>query len=83
VPFRADLPAGAACRIDAGRLHPTQFSVGRREIAHKRKAIDKMSAAELPAYLRGKDVPVVIGPDGGADFAFEVGAIAAHWFRQS
>lgn len=64
VPFSPDLPAGAGYRIEAGRLHPTQFAVGRREIVHKRKAIDAMSAADLLAYLQDKDVPVVIGPGG-------------------
>ena len=63
-PFRPDLPAGAACRIDARRLHPTQFSHGWREVVFKAAKIDAMSPAEVTAYLRKKDVPVVIGPGG-------------------
>jgi len=63
-PFRPDLPAGAAYRIDATRLHPTQFSVGLREVRYKRAAIDTFDAAQLAAYLRDKDVPLVIGPGG-------------------
>lgn len=62
--FRPDLPAGAAYRIDAARLHPTQFSVGLREVRYKRAAIDKFDAAQLAAYLQDKDVPLVIGPGG-------------------
>lgn len=63
-PFRADLPAGAAYQLDATRLHPTQFSVGLREVVFKRAAIDKLTPAKLAAYLQDKDVPVVIGPGG-------------------
>src|SRR4051812_28540455 len=35
VDFRAAPPAGTACRIDARRLHPTQFALGLREVAAK------------------------------------------------
>lgn len=63
-PFRPDLAAGAAYTIDATALHPTQFCVGRREIDYKRAKFDRMSAAQLKAYLVEKDVPVVIGPGG-------------------
>lgn len=63
-PFRADLPAGAAYALDARQLHPTQFSHGWREVVDKQRKIDAMSSAELAAYLKDKDVPVVIGPGG-------------------
>jgi hypothetical protein len=62
--FRPDLPAGAACKIDARRLHPTQFSHGWREVVHKAAKINAMTPAEVTAYLQKKDVPVVIGPGG-------------------
>ncbi|RXK54801.1 phytase [Oleiharenicola lentus] len=64
VAFRADLPAGTACTIDARQLHPTQFSHGWREVVHKQAKMDAMSPTELKAYLIKKDVPVVIGPGG-------------------
>jgi len=64
VPFRADLTAGAAYAIDAHRLHPTQFAHGWREVVAKQKAFDAMTAGEVTAYLKDKDVPVVIGPGG-------------------
>ncbi|MBC8012157.1 MAG: chromosome partitioning protein ParB, partial [Burkholderiales bacterium] len=64
VPFRADLPAGAAFRIDARHLRPTQFAVGRRAVLDKQAKIDERSPAKLAAYLKKKDVPVVIGPGG-------------------
>ncbi|MCF7686985.1 MAG: ParB/Srx family N-terminal domain-containing protein [Cephaloticoccus sp.] len=62
--FRPGMVAGAAYTIDALRLHPTQFSVGQREIEHKRTKFDGMSPAAVTAYLQKKDVPVVIGPGG-------------------
>lgn len=64
VPFRADLPAGAAYTLDARQLHPTQFSHGWREVVYKTAKIEAMSPAKLTAYLKDKDVPVVIGPGG-------------------
>lgn len=64
VPFRPDLPAGAAYSLDARQLHPTQFSHGWREVVHKAAKINAMTAAEVKTYLIDKDVPVVIGPGG-------------------
>lgn len=63
-PYRSDLNKGHAYTIDARRLHPTQFSLGLREVDAKRKAIEGMNAAELVGYLKEKDVPLVIGPGG-------------------
>lgn len=63
-PFRPDLPAGAAYQIDARKLHPTQFSHGWREVVYKAAKINALSPAEVTAYLKKKDVPVVIGPGG-------------------
>ncbi len=64
--FRPDLPAGAAWSLDARRLHPTQFALGWREVAAKRDRIAAMTPDERGAYLRKKDVPIVIGPGGRA-----------------
>lgn len=64
VPFRPDLPAGAAYTLDARQLHPTQMAIGWREVVFKQKTIDGKSPAELVTYRKDKDVPVVIGPDG-------------------
>jgi 3-phytase len=63
-PFRPDLPAGSAYTLDARHLHPTQFSHGWREVVHKTAKIDAMSPEKRLAYLKDKDVPVVIGPGG-------------------
>jgi 3-phytase len=64
VPFRPDLPAGAAYALDARKLHPTQFSHGWREVVHKTAKLNALAPAEVQAYLIDKDVPVVIGPGG-------------------
>ncbi|MES1168459.1 MAG: ParB/Srx family N-terminal domain-containing protein, partial [Oleiharenicola lentus] len=64
LPFRPDMVAGAAYTLDARQLHPTQFAHGWREVVAKQKLLDSKSAAEVTAYLKDKDVPVVIGPGG-------------------
>ncbi len=64
VPFRADLPAGVAYTSDVRALHPTQMALGWREVVFKKKTIEGKSPAERVAYLKEKDVPVVIGPGG-------------------
>lgn len=64
VPFKPDLPAGAAYTIDARQLHPTQLALGWREVMYKKKLIEGQSPAELVAYLQDKDVPLIIGPGG-------------------
>lgn len=62
--FSAELPAGAAYAIDAHRLHPTQFTLGWREVVYKAGLFDAKSVAQGTAYLQTKDVPIVIGPGG-------------------
>lgn len=64
VPFRADLAAGTAYALDARQIHPTQFYLGWREVAAKRDLLNRMSPAEVTNYLKKKDVPIVIGPQG-------------------
>lgn len=63
-PFDPAMPAGAAYTLDARRLHPTQFPLGWREVVAKQARFDAWTPAEATAYLKKKDVPVVIGPGG-------------------
>jgi hypothetical protein len=63
-PFRGDMLAGSAYVIDAHQLHPTQFCLGFREVAYKAKLMSRMPTGGLIAFLKHKDVPVVIGPGG-------------------
>ena len=58
--FKPTMTAGTAYTIDALKLHPTQFSVGWREIEHKRTKFDAMSTAEVIAYLQQKDVRLIL-----------------------
>lgn len=55
-----------SCRIKILDLHPTQASIGQKELDHKRKKITKIKAKpdELKAFLKKKVVPVVMGPHG-------------------
>lgn len=63
-PYNPSMAAGAAYVIDAHRLHPTQFCLGFREVNYKAARMSRMSTARLIAYLKHKNVPVVIGPGG-------------------
>lgn len=62
--FSPDLPAGSRYAIDARKLHPTQFSLGLREVVAKTGVINRKTSDQLAAYLKEKDVPVVVGPGG-------------------
>ncbi len=64
VPFRPDLPVGAAYTIDARQLHPTQLALGWREVVYKKKLLEGKTPDERVAYLKDKDVPLIIGPGG-------------------
>lgn len=63
-PFRPDMPADAAYTLEAAELHPTQLCLGWREVVYKKELLEAKTPAELDAYLKEKDVPVVIGPGG-------------------
>ncbi|WP_081722095.1 ParB-like protein [Geminisphaera colitermitum] len=65
-PFHSLLPAGAAVRINAHLLRPTQCVIGFREVEAKREKIEKQSSKKRTAYLKKKNVPLVIGPGGAA-----------------
>lgn len=64
LPFRADLPVGAACTFDPAQVHPTQLCLGWREVVYKRKLLESKRPDALAAYLKDKDVPVIVGPGG-------------------
>jgi len=59
-------PAAASgnfsCRVAS--LHPTQISVGMREVADKENRFSQMSAKKLDKYLQDNPEPVVAGPGG-------------------
>jgi hypothetical protein len=64
LPFEPTMVAGAACTVDARTVHPTQFTLGWREVVYKAALFDGKSEKEIVKYLKKKDVPLVIGPGG-------------------
>ena len=63
-PYDPSMPAHAEYIIDALHLHPTQFCLGFREVTFKAGLLDRMSPAQATAFMKKKNVPVVIGPGG-------------------
>jgi hypothetical protein len=62
--FHARLQPGARCLIDVRSLRPTQIAVGLGEIRMRAERVLRMKPQKQERYLRGKEVPVVIGPGG-------------------
>jgi len=62
--FDARLPAGTRCLIDLRALHPTQMALGLQEIRMRAVRLLGMKPRKQERYLRGKEIPVVIGPGG-------------------
>lgn len=44
------------------RLHPTQLTVGMREVHDKKKRLTALSAAEQREFMRARPIPAVLGP---------------------
>ncbi len=63
-PLSADMAAGTRYLVSAEVLHPTQFSLGFREVRHKQAKFDRMTPTKAVVELKEKNVPVVIGPGG-------------------
>ncbi|WP_447954020.1 ParB-like protein [Sphingopyxis chilensis] len=68
LPERLSPGAAVACcepeTVEIERLHPTQFTVGYREVAEKRRRWRDASPARRQAALGRRKVPVIVGPDG-------------------
>lgn len=58
---------GSLCTLQVMQLRPTQFSIGADAVACKAEKISKKSKKKLKKYLakEKRQIPVVIGPDGG------------------
>jgi hypothetical protein len=67
--FDLDLQAGAECKIPVTALHPTQMSVGRREVHLRADKMRNMKTGKLDKYLDEHIVPIVIGPRGAPTFS--------------
>ena len=64
VPFNSNLTAGAKCMVEARILHPTQFSVGMKEVELRTEHFRQLHAGKQDQYLRKRVMPLVIGPRG-------------------
>lgn len=51
-------------KLSVADLHPTQITVGMREVADKRRELARESKDERHEFLRNHVIPVVIGPGG-------------------
>lgn len=63
-PFNDKLQPEAECEVPVNILHPTQFSVGWREVHMRSSKLAQLKPAKLAKYLEEHIVPIVIGPKG-------------------
>ena len=63
-PFDAKLQPGAECEVPVSMLHPTQFTIGWREVHMRAGKLAQMKPSKLVKYLDEHTVPIVIGPQG-------------------
>jgi hypothetical protein len=63
-PFDPGLPPHSHCEVPVSILHPTQFSVGMKEVEMRAEKLRELSPEKLQKYLNKKVAPIVIGPGG-------------------
>lgn len=51
--------------VAIAELHPTQMTIGMREVAVKRRRWREMDAERRARFLENRSVPAVVGPHGG------------------
>jgi len=64
VRFDPSLPAGSRCVVDVTLLHPTQCSLGLKEVELRASKLRKLDSDKLAEYLGKRIAPIVIGPGG-------------------
>ncbi|KAF0814307.1 hypothetical protein IGB42_01208 [Andreprevotia sp. IGB-42] len=64
-PCASNTPVGSYCEIDFNALHPTQPAIGLMQVEDEVKAYAGQSRKQYIKLMRKKEIPVVIGPDGG------------------
>jgi hypothetical protein len=62
--FDPDLLPHSRCEVPVSILHPTQSSVGMKEVDMRVAKLRQFSPEKLQKYLRKKIAPIVIGPGG-------------------
>ncbi len=50
------------CRLD--KLHPTQLTVGMKEVKEKKRHLAKLEAGERRQFMQDHPMPAVVGPEG-------------------
>ncbi|HHC5060967.1 TPA: ParB-like protein [Aeromonas veronii] len=63
-PCQSDTAVGNWCEIGIDALHPTQGGVGQIQVDETQATLAGMSAKQLDKFMKKKEIPVVIAPDG-------------------
>ncbi|WP_320545771.1 ParB-like protein [Aeromonas veronii] len=63
-PCQSNTAVGNWCEIGIDALHPTQRGVGQIQVDETQATLAGMSAKQLDKFMKKKEIPVVIAPDG-------------------
>ncbi|MCF5892002.1 chromosome partitioning protein ParB [Aeromonas veronii] len=63
-PCQSNTAVGNWCEIGIDALHPTQGGVGQIQVDETQATLAGMSAKQLDKFMKKKEIPVVIAPDG-------------------
>ncbi|MBM3114821.1 ParB-like protein [Jeongeupia naejangsanensis] len=63
-PCTTQTPVGSDCQLSLSALRPTQANVGKMQVDDEAGKLAGKTAAQLDAYERKKQIPVVLSPDG-------------------
>lgn len=56
---------GSWCQLAISSLRPTQAGIGQLQVDETARKLAGKDAQQLDAYMKKKEIPVVIAPDGG------------------
>ena len=62
--YEPTMEPGAECEVPLELLHPTQFTIGWREVRMRAAKLAEKKKGKLASYLEEHIVPIVIGPKG-------------------
>lgn len=63
-PCSPDSQIGSWCEVNIEQLHPTQAGVGQLQVNATQAKLAKKSSNQLDKYMKEKEIPVVISPQG-------------------
>lgn len=64
-PCRPETRVGSWCQVAIAKLHPTQAGIGQLQVDETVRKLAGKDEQRLDAYMKKKEIPVVIAPDGG------------------